>query len=620
MDSKRKLTVDDILRLSIIKEVRVSKRGDIAFTISRNDLEKNKVISEIHIVRSDGTKAFLVGEGDSLPRWSPSGDLLAFVSRRGASEKEKGSGLFIWSGSGEPRKITWFKHGVSQLEWLNESTLVVSTPIPREGFYDEDEDYVSTDRLPLWFDGIGFVAGLKYAIQLVDIGSGYAKKVVEEYDGISCMEVCRNYIYYAIPIDWRNPTVHKLVRVDIRTNEREVVLEDFSISSLRCIEGNLYALMHKQEIGIASHYKLWIIEEGKAKCLTCDLIDRNIHSIAGKAIDGIAITYTDSGSSILAILKDRKLETIAGEKSYVHIAHAEADRIAYVLSTPTKPQELYLYNGKEHIQITNLNEWLTREVELYEPHYERIVVGRDQVEGWVLLPKGEGVHPLVLYIHGGPKGMYGYYFHPEMQLMVAEGFAVAYANPRGSDGYAEEFADIRGRYGEVDYEQLMAFLDHILAKYPIDKERLGVTGISYGGYMTNVVVTKTKRFRAAVSENGIADWIADYWASDIGYWFDPDQIGGTPHDNLEQYIKKSPVFHIDNVETPILFIHSMQDYRCFIDQSLAMHVALVMRGKESKLIVFTKGSHGHSIKAEPGHRRKRYLIKIQWFKEKLCQK
>ncbi|MCD6084408.1 MAG: PD40 domain-containing protein, partial [Desulfurococcales archaeon] len=110
---KRKLTVDDILRITYIDEVRVSTKGDIALTVTRSDLGKNKVLTEVHILRSDGSSAFLVGEGDSLPRWSPSGRLLAFSSRRGASEKEKGSGIFVWSGVGEPRKLAWFKHGVS---------------------------------------------------------------------------------------------------------------------------------------------------------------------------------------------------------------------------------------------------------------------------------------------------------------------------------------------------------------------------------------------------------------------------------------------------------------------------------------------------------------------------
>jgi len=620
LSSKRKFTVDDILKLSSITDVRVSSKGDVAFTISRNDLDRNKVFSEVHIVRSDGSKAYLVGEGDSLPRWNPSGDLLAFTSRRGASEEDKGCGLFVWTGSGEPRKVAWFKHGVTDMEWLSNDQVVLVTPTPREGFYDEDGDYVSTDRLPVWFDGRGFIAGLKYNIKLVDVNSGYIKDVAEELSGIACIEVCNDLIYYAVPIDWRNPTIHKLIRVNPRTGEKEVVLEGFSITSLRCVSNDLYALMHKQEIGIASHYKLWLVRDGRPECVTCGVLDRNIHVLAGGFLDGVALVYADSGSSILALIKDGRLRRITSEGNYVHIAHAGGDRVAYVLSSATKPQELYMYDGSKHIQLSSINEWVTKEVKLYEPHHEKIVVGSDEVEGWVLIPEGKGPHPLILYIHGGPKGMYGYYFHPEMQLMVSEGFAIAYANPRGSDGYSEEFADIKGKYGEVDYEQLMAFLDHVISKYPIDRGRLAVTGISYGGYMTNVIITKTRRFKAAVSENGIADWIADYWASDIGYWFDPDQIGGTPIDNIEEYVRKSPVFHADKVETPVLFIHSMQDYRCFIDQSLAMHVALAMRGKETKIVIFTKGSHTHSMRAEPRHRRKRYLIKIEWLKEKLGMK
>jgi len=614
---RRKLTVDDVLRITFIDEIRVSTKGDIALTATRNDLDKNKVLTEVHILRSDGSSAFLVGEGDSLPRWSPSGRLLAFSSRRGASEKEKGSGIFVWSGVGEPRKLTWFKHGVSGLEWINESQLVVAAPEPIKGLHDEDGDYVATDKLPLWFDKRGFVAGLSYALYILDVGSGYLRKVALEDNEIECIEVCRDSIYYTVPADWRNPTVHKLVKIDPVSERREVVLEGYSIRSLRCVKSELYALMHKREIGIASHHKLWLIRDSGAECLTCGLLDRNIYVIAGESPRGIALTYADSGSVLLAVLHDGEIEVIAGERAYVHTAHAEGGLVAYVMSSAASPQELYVYDGSEHRKVTELNEWLVRDVALREPVHERMGVEGDYVDGWVILPEGGGPHPLILYIHGGPKGMYGYRFHPEMQLMVAEGFAVAYANPRGSDGYAEEFADVRGRYGEVDYAQLMAFTDHILQKYPIDEGKLAVTGISYGGYMTNVIITKTKKFKAAVSENGIADWVTDYWASDIGYWFNPDQIGGTPHNNLEEYLKKSPAYHVDNVETPLLLIHSGQDYRCFIDQALAMHVALVLKGKESKLVVFAKGSHVHSMRAEPRHRKKRYELKIKWLKEKL---
>ncbi|MEM2137226.1 MAG: S9 family peptidase, partial [Candidatus Methanomethylicia archaeon] len=362
---------------------------------------------------------------------------------------------------------------------------------------------------------------------------------------------------------------------------------------------------------------LWIIKDNEVSCLTKSL-DRNIYSIAGSLNGNPVFIYVNSGSSIMAAINGHgEINKIIGDGGYVHLAHAEANRIAYVYSTPTKPQEIFLYNNGEHKQVSRFNEWLLSEVKFYEPIRGEVNVDGENIEGWILLPEGLGLHPAILYIHGGPKGMYGYRFEPEMQLMASEGFSIVYSNPRGSDGYSEEFADIRGKYGDVDYKQIMAFLDYAISKYSIDKDKLAVTGISYGGYMTNVIITKTNIFKAAVSENGIADWICDYWASDIGYWFDQDQIIGTPQENLNNYIEKSPVFHIDSVETPILFIHSAQDYRCFIDQSLAMHVSLLLKGKESRLIVFTKGSHGHSTRAEPRHRRKRYQIKVQWLKEKL---
>ena len=617
MVSKRKLEIDDILRLYRFSGVDLSVKGDVAFTVSRNDLDANKVLSEIHIIRRDGTHVYLVGEGDSGPRWSPNGSLLVFTSRRGAKEEEKGTGLFIWSGFGEPRKITWFKHGVEDYKWLNDSQLVVVAPTPRKELYDEDGDYVIADRLPVWFDRKGLTAGLKYTIQLIDVESGYIKTIAEEPDWINIVEVCNNQIYYVTVMDWRNPVKQKIIRLDPKTGERETILEGYSVSALKCIDGKLYGLMHKLEIGIASHYKLWLIDE-KIECLTCGVLDRNIYLIGGGYRGSIIFTYPDRGSCKLALYRDGKIEDIVSGEKYVYSASGNGELIAYVESTPIQPPELYLYKDGEHIQLTNLNTWLVREVKLYKPIREEIRVGRDRVEGWIILPEeGEKPYPLILYIHGGPKGMYGYSFHPEIQLMVSNGFAVAYANPRGSDGYEEEFADIRGRYGVDDYEQLMAFLDHVISKYPVDGGRLGVTGISYGGYMTNVIITKTNRFKAAVSENGIGDWIADYWASDIGYWFDPDQIGGTPHDNLEEYIRKSPAYNVDRVETPVLFIHSMEDYRCFIDQALSMYIPLVMRGKETKLVVFTKGSHGHSIYAKPRHRRKRYQLKLKWFKEKL---
>ncbi|MEM2137227.1 MAG: hypothetical protein QXI93_04650, partial [Candidatus Methanomethylicia archaeon] len=249
----RRFSVDDVLRLVSIGDVRVSCRGDVAFTISRNDLDKNKVFSEVHVVRVDGSKVFLVGEGDSRPRWNPSGNLLAFVSRRGASEGEKGAGVFVWSGFGDARRIAWFKHGVIAFEWIDDNSIVVISSIPIDGLYDVDEDYVATDNLPLWSDGIGHIAGLNYAIYVLDVDSCYIRKIAEDDERIIDLTVHGDNVYYIAVDSWRNPIVSRLVKIDVKTCEKNVILKGYHMSSVKCFDGKLYALMHRNDIGISSH-------------------------------------------------------------------------------------------------------------------------------------------------------------------------------------------------------------------------------------------------------------------------------------------------------------------------------------------------------------------------------
>ena len=619
MVGRRGVTVEDVVRIARISGVRVSPRDDVAFVTTRPSLDDNRNLSEVRVRRADGGEVYLSGEGDSNPRWSPSGLKLAFTSRRGAGKDEKGTGLFVWGLTGDPVRLAWFRYGISGVEWLGESSLVAGVVTTRSGYYDEDEDYIATDRLPLWYDSHGLVAGLYTQLALVDVESGRYTLVTREDNGVLGFTVCsQGDVYYYTVEDWRKPLIHVVKRLE-GAGEGVEVLRGYHVSQLRCIGDRLYGLMHKFSIGMASHNRLWVIDEDKAECITCSF-DRNIHSIAGDIDDMPLVLYADSGSTILAVADDNKIKDITRRGSIIHEAHANGSIIAYTMSTPTTPIEVYTYRSGSIEQVTNINNWLVKEASLTKPERVEVNVDGETVEGWVILPpdiKDGEKRPLILYIHGGPKAMYGYGFYSEMQLMTSQGYIVAYANPHGSDGYSEDFADIRGKYGEVDYKQLITFLDKVVNNYPVDTERLGVTGISYGGYMTNVMVVKSKKFKAAVSENGIADWISDYWASDIGYWFDPDQIGGTPLDNIEEYIKRSPAFQADNVETPLLIIHSMEDYRCFIDQALAMYVPLAMKGKKVKLVVFRKGSHGHSVLAEPRHRKKRLELKIEWFNKHL---
>ena len=616
---RKPLSIDDVLGLVSVGGLDVSPRGDIAFTVTRSILEENKTVSGIIVHYSSGEKAELWGQGDSSPKWSPDGSMLALASRRNASEKRKGQGLYVWSGRGDPREVAWFRHGILDYSWRSLQSILVLAYEEGEG-YDKDGDLVETSELPLWFDGEGIVAGLTPVLYQVDVDSGRMERISREGEHVRAFSARDDIIVYAVRRDWREP--YKSDLIVYNGSEHRRILEDMAIHEVEATRDGIIIIGHRDEIGISSHGKLYKIDgEGALDCITCNRLDRDIASIAGVRDGEVYATVYDRGTIRLYRINTTtgEYKALTPEGFFIYNAKLKGDTIALTASMPDKPIEVYtgkvLEDGVSLKQVTRYNEWVTRERILYRPQHFTIKSEGDEIDVWVL--GAEKGRPVALYIHGGPKGMYGYQFHYEMQLMASQGFAVVYANPRGSNGYTEEFADIRGKYGEVDYKQLMDALDEAIRRYQLDESRMFVTGISYGGYMTNVIVTKTSRFKAAVSENGIADWIADYWAADIGFWFDPDQIGGTPLDNMDEYVAKSPAFKAARVETPMLIIHSLEDYRCFIDQALAMHTALVMNGKESKLVVFKKGSHGHSIRGEPRHRKKRLEIKLKWVREKL---
>ena len=612
---KKSLSVENIVKIIRPGDIDVSLDGKIAFTFTKPDIDANKNFSELWIRFSDGKIVFYQGEGDSMPRWSPTGDYIAFSSRRGAKEDEKGSGLFLLSPGGEPRKVKWFEKGIGGIEWLNDKEVIVKSSLPVEELSDKDEDYVMTNKLPLWYDGRGFVGNLTDVLMTIDIFSGRSRELVRE-ERITSFTTCNKHIYYSRILSWDKPNLHVLVRLSFDGEKKELV-KGVHISQVECINNQIYVLANNQKIGIASHDRLYkLSEDSSLQCITCDF-EPNIWFIVGEYKEKPVIGYAWKGAVIVGVVDEKGVRNITGIEEYIHTAHAKKDIIAYWKSSPIRPPEFYVMTGEKEEKLTSLNEWLVNERMLYKPTKHTIKSVDEEVDYWVIDPEPSKKKPVILFIHGGPKGMYGYYFHPEIQLYANNGFLVVYSNPRGSDGYNEEFADIRGKYGVTDYQQIMDSLEDALKRHNGDEEKMAVTGISYGGYMTNVIITKTSKFKAAVPENGIGDWIADFWASDIGFWFDKDQIGETPWSNLKEYLEKSPAFNAEKVSTPTLIIHSMQDYRCFVDQALSMHVALKMNGKESTLLLFNKGSHGFSVYGEPRIRVKRLKIKLSWIKEKL---
>jgi dipeptidyl aminopeptidase/acylaminoacyl peptidase len=293
------------------------------------------------------------------------------------------------------------------------------------------------------------------------------------------------------------------------------------------------------------------------------------------------------------------------------------DVIAYTRVSTTKPAEVWVKRDSDTC-LTRFNDHLLANIELSEAiRFEFTQSDDTVVEGWVLKPIGwekNRKYPAILDIHGGPRSKFGNSMMFEHQTYAAKGYGVIYINIRGSDGYNQKFADIRGEWGVWDYEDLKKGVDAALEEFPwIDKNRLGVTGLSYGGFMTNWVITHTNMFKVAISQNGISSWNAFFGTSDIGFHFSPEQIGGNPWNNMGVYIEKSPITHASDVETPVLFIHSWNDYRCWIDQSIEFYTALKYLGKEAKLAIFMEGEHTFRTTARPSIRKKRLNLMLDWF-------
>ena len=272
--------------------------------------------------------------------------------------------------------------------------------------------------------------------------------------------------------------------------------------------------------------------------------------------------------------------------------------------------------------LTDLNGALSREYEVIAPQ-EFTFVNENGLEltGFVIEPAGREPgkrYPAILDIHGGPKTVYGPHFFHEMQYWANEGFAVIFTNPTGGDGRGNEFMDIRGKYGTVDYRDLMQFVDEAAARYDfIDKERMGVTGGSYGGFMTNWIIGHTGRFKAAASQRSISSWLSFSNTSDIGYYFNEDQTGATAWKDHEKLWEHSPLKYAGQVTTPTLFLHSDEDTRCWMAEGIQMFYALKNFDVPSRLVLFHKETHELSRSGRPKSRIRRNEEILKWMKKYL---
>lgn len=675
----RSITVEDLYQIKFLSAPRISPDGQhVAFVVTTIDERKHEYRSAIWMVASSGGEAqrFTAGQGKAhSPCWSPDGRWLAFVSEREGEpvgkddreQKKHGKGKpQIWlipTDGGEARQLTFMEHGASHPVWSPDSTQLVFNALVGPA----DEETQDGQKLPkvrvidrLWYrlDGVGFIYERRQHLFLISVSGGDPVQLTDgdwDDDDAAWSPDGTHIAFVSSRAEdrWRFPTPDLYTLSVQHTQPGELqCLTDGSFASGSpswSPDGKVIAFIGSSKHRSAGHNYLYTIA-ADANSERADCLTRNF---AGTCMDW---TNSDIGDEHLI---PRPAWSPDGQTVYVLAAHrgatriyavptggspeqpptltpgnvhvrdfsidASAGRFALLLADATHVQEIFVCSTAtpgELRPLTSMNAELFNELALSTPEHMPYK-GADgwDMDGWILKPSDfdpERKYPLIVEIHGGPHTQYGYGFFHEMQLLTAAGYVVLYTNPRGSCGYGYDFAlAVRGAWGEKDSLDIMAGVDVLLQKGYIDEQRMGVTGGSYGGFMTNWLIGHNDRFKVAVTDRCVTNMVSDFGSSDFGWLFADDEVETTPWEDLERYRRLSPLTYVKNMHTPLLIIHSEQDLRCNIEQAEQLFASLKYMGREVLFVRFEGQSHGLSRGGHPKLRLERLRHILGWFEKYL---
>lgn len=487
------------------------------------------------------------------------------------------------------------------------------------------------DETPWYANNVGFTSKKRQIICVYDTQKKETIARFGEEFFISAITIHQNRVYFSA---CKAGPVHPLHEDEIFEFDPKTGLlvslakTNLDIYTLNGVKDTLlYFGSDGNPIGLNSNANLYelSLDSRKQKCVMrwdesigntvgtdCAVLGGNMTAVSE---DRLFFTATIVNHVTLFCFEDGALHQVLEWPGTIHSFGFADGRLYFIGAEPSGLQELYVMDEGDPKKISDFQTGLEdKYVARARPVFFTGSEGSSQL-GWVLYPMDfheDEKYPAILDIHGGPKTVYGTVFYHEMQVWASKGYFVFFCNPFGSDGQGNAYADMRGRYGTADYDDLMRFTDAVLEQIPqIDENRLGVTGGSYGGFMTNWIVTHTNRFKAAATQRSISNWISFWGTSDIGPEFTLDQQGAdlSSPDVLWEH---SPMKYIANAKTPTLLIHSDEDYRCPLEQGYQMFNGLLHNGVEARMVLFHHENHELSRSGRPQNRVRRLEEITDW--------
>lgn len=672
------MTPASLNALRVVEDVEISPDGSrIVYELTRIAVAQDKYERDLWLIEGDNEpRPFVTAAGDdSRPRWSPDGKRLAFVSTRQGRPQ-----VFVLEMSGgEAWRLTDEPTGVSAFAWAPDGSRIAylagpalpGKPAKKETAAPGADPAVLagkralvTDRLFFRMDGVpGFLPQGRSQLFVIEARSKNPSRVGPLTDGRSqpsepAWSPDGKWLFFsAIPTTWEaevefDSELYR-VRADGRSEPEPITAHPGSdeppivarSSGLMAWTGHDAGNPHMS----AYTSRLYVMRsDGTDRRVLTGNFDRNVGEVQGTDAAwlhglGQRVAFTPNGKELLFLSADNgltrlyRIDANGGEAREVsnvmrgdlrEISVADNGALATIFGSPTQPFEVWTSQGpgKPWRQRTNhaLAELPGVKLAAYE-ELEATSFDGQRIQGWLIKPPqfdASRKYPLILYIHGGPHAMYGENFYHEFQVLANAGYVVLISNPRGSTGYGQAFANsVQYTHpGDDAYRDLMAVVDAALERGFIDERRLGIAGGSGGGTLTAWTVGRTERFAAALVERPATNFYSFVPGADVGIYFVPHWFRDFPWRDPQDYLARSPISLVDNVTTPVLVIHSIEDYRTTVDQGVQYYSALKMLGKPARLALFPLSSHSLSRNGTPSQRVQRLEIILQWFDEKLNQR